>query len=103
MLNKRKLSVIAAAAVLLASGLCYLHIHGGSGQQHSVLTGTVSEEDLVKTGMKVKTGDVLVKIHSVSGGSVAAARADFAGTVREVLVRPGERITAGQTVVILSE
>ena len=48
-------------------------------------------------------GDILVKVKSIAGGSIAAARATTAGKVSQVLVKPGDKIEAQQVVAKVSE
>ena len=58
---------------------------------------------LVQEGTPVKQGDILVKVKSIAGGSIAAARATTAGKVSQVLVKPGDKIEAQQVVAKVSE
>lgn len=102
-MKTQRLIAFCMAAVLLAAGLVYLYGRAGTAEQKSVLRGTVCKEELARTGMKVQTGDVLVRVRSVAGGSIAAARADRDGIVRQVLVQPGDNILPEQAVVILED
>jgi len=88
------------AAVLLAAAICGLcsAVFAANGlPQKSTLDGTVVAESLARPGQKVREGEVLVKVKTIVG-SMAAARATVSGTVSSVLVKPGDRITSGQTV-----
>ncbi len=66
--------------------------------QTSTLSGVVSSNNLIKTGAIVKEGQVLVYIDSIAGPA-PAARATVDGMVSEVLVKAGDKIVHGQTVV----
>lgn len=66
--------------------------------QQSVLAGRVAPQNLVAVGAPVKEGTILVRVESITGAAVAA-RATRDGVVREVLVKPGDLIKAGQVVV----
>ena len=65
--------------------------------QQSVLAGRVAPQNLVAVGAPVKEGTILVRVESITGAAVAA-RATRDGVVREVLVKPGDLIKAGQVV-----
>ncbi len=101
MLKSKQLAALCIAAAVTAAGLLYFYNRSEAVEQKSVLKGVVCEEGLVQTGKKVQIGDVLVKVQSVAGGSIAAARASSDGTVSKVLVQPGDAVVPEQTVVIL--
>ncbi|HIU63765.1 MAG TPA: biotin attachment protein [Candidatus Avacidaminococcus intestinavium] len=65
--------------------------------QTSTLNGVVVAESLTKVGATVKEGQVLVMVQTFAGNA-PAARAGLDGTVTEVLVAPGNNVTAGQVV-----
>ena len=68
----------------------------------ATLAGTVLAERLVAVGEQVEDGQPLVYVRTALTGTVAvAARAPLDGTVREVLVQPGQLIERGQVVVRL--
>lgn len=90
-------------AVVLAAVTAAAVVSLQPDEQKSVLSGTVAEKNLVQPGDRVAAGDVLAEVHSVAGGSIAAARASRSGTVSKVFVRPGDKITAEQTIAELSE
>lgn len=69
-------------------------------EEKSVLAGTVSHEQLAVAGQTVKEGDILVRVDTITG-PVAAARATVDGTVKSVLVAPGDRVKPGDVVVKL--
>lgn len=55
-------------------------------------------DGLTAVGMQVSEGQVLVKVKTIAGPA-PAARANIAGKVTAVLVKPGDNISNGQTVV----
>jgi len=66
----------------------------------STLAGTVLADDLVEVGARVEDGQPLVYVRTaLTGTKAVAARAPRDGTVREVLVRPGQRVRQGDVVV----
>ena len=71
--------------------------------QRAAVSGIVVADGLVQEGTQVKQGDILVKVKSIAGGSIAAARATTAGKVSQVLVKPGDKIEAQQVVAKVSE
>lgn len=95
---KRKLIAMLLFACLAAGGV-HMALAGGADVR-SVLGGTVTWT--VPVGTHVEEGSELVRISTLTGSS-AAARANMAGTVREVLVRPGDVINKGSIVARISE
>lgn len=95
-----KLMLTVLLMLLGTATLAGVAMAGGIADQRSALNGTVLADQLAVVGQAVREGDVLVKVQTISGSSVAA-RASSDGTVRQVLVRPGERVSAGQVVVQL--
>ena len=71
--------------------------------QRAAVSGIVVADGLAQEGTQVKQGDILVKVKSIAGGSIAAARATTAGKVSQVLVKPGDKIEAQQVVAKVSE
>ena len=65
--------------------------------QHGVLSGRVVSQNLVAVGVFVKEGTVLANVESITG-TAPAARATRDGVVREVLVKPGDIVRAGQVI-----
>jgi len=55
-------------------------------------SGEVVAQGLVKVGMIVKKADPLIMVKKSEGKIVVAARADSAGRVVEVLVKPGDKL-----------
>lgn len=65
----------------------------------TTLAGIVLADDLVEVGDRVEDGQVLVYVQTrLTGLKSAAARARGAGTVREVLVKPGQTVEQGNVV-----
>lgn len=92
-------------AALVAAGLLSMYTVGRAAvtDQHAVVSGVVVAEGLVQQGTAVQKGDVLVKVRSLAGGSIAAARATTAGRVSLVLVKAGDKIAPQQVVAKISE
>lgn len=68
----------------------------------TTLAGIVMADDLVKVGDRIEDGQPLVYVQTALTGSKSiAARAPREGVVREVLVRPGQRVERGDVVVRL--
>ncbi len=96
---------ILLAAVLTVLGVFSMYTIGCAAvtDQHAIVSGEVVADGLLQEGAQVKQGDVLVKIKSLAGGSIAAARATTSGKVVQVLVKPGDKIVAQQVVAKISE
>lgn len=68
----------------------------------SSLAGVVLEDRLVAVGERVEHAQPLVYVRTPLIGTIGvAARAPRDGIIREVLVRPGQRIRHGEVVVRL--
>lgn len=68
----------------------------------SSLAGIVLADDLVEMGVRVEDAQPLVYVRTaLTGLKSVAARAPREGVVREVLVRPGQRVGRGDVVVRL--
>ena len=63
--------------------------------QLGVLSGRVVGGQLVSVGSFVKEGSILVTVESITGAT-PAVRANRDGIVRQVLVKPGDMVKAGQ-------
>lgn len=102
MLKTKKMLLVLALSAL---SLCSLYTVGCAAvtDQQAMVSGEVVSEGLVAEGAQVQQGDVLVKVKSLAGGSIAACRATTSGRVAQVLVKPGDKITAQQVVAKLSE
>lgn len=68
----------------------------------STLAGVVLADDLIEEGGSVADGQPLVYVRiPLTGTKAVAARAPRDGVVRQVLVRPGQRVEQGDVVVRL--
>lgn len=89
------LAAILAALPVLSSAQTWLNVK-------SSLAGRVLAEHLVKEGDQVDSGQPLVYVRTALTGTVSvAARAPHGGSVREVLVKPGQHVERGAVVVRL--
>lgn len=89
------LAAILAALPVLSSTQTWLNVK-------SSLAGRVLAEHLVKEGDQVDSGQPLVYVRTALTGTVSvAARAPHGGSVREVLVKPGQHVERGAVVVRL--
>lgn len=95
-INWQILAVLMALCIL--GGVYTLAFANNGVDQKTTLSGVVLADGLVSAGMQVSQGQVLVKVKTIAGPA-PAARANVSGKVTEVLVRPGESISNGQTVV----
>jgi len=91
-----KKTILLGVALLLVAGI-WVAAAGNWVDQNGVLAGKVIEKNLASVGATVKEGAVLVCVESITGSAVTA-RATRDGVVREVLVKPGDLIKAGQVV-----
>ena len=98
-MKKINWKVIAVLTVLCILGGAYtLAFADTSVDQKTTLNGVVLEDGLAAVGMQVSEGQVLVKLKTIAGPA-PAARVNIAGKVTAVLVKPGDNISNGQTVV----
>lgn len=98
-MKKINWKVIAVLTVLCILGGAYtLAFADNSVDQKTTLNGVVLADGLAAVGMQVSEGQVLVKVKTIAGPA-PAARANIAGKVTAVLVKPGDNISNGQTVV----
>ena len=93
----KKLIVILTIAAL---GIFTLAAVGCAAvtDQRAAVSGIVVADGLAQEGTQVKQGDILVKVKSIAGGSIAAARATTAGKVILGLFLPGDMSEAQQVV-----
>lgn len=85
--------VLAAATAAAAPTPALLEVK-------STLAGVVLVDDLVEEGARVDDAQPLVYVRTaLTGTRAVAARAPRDGVVREVLVRPGQRVEQGDVVV----
>lgn len=90
---KKKLLILFF--IVIMAGIYHMAQAQSVIEEKSALAGTVSWT--AQAGSMVKEGSDLVKIDTMTG-ETAASRASSDGTVREILVHPGEKITVGQIV-----
>jgi len=66
----------------------------------ATITGTVLAEGLVEVGAQVEEDQPLVYVRTgLTGRTDVAARSRWKGVVRDVLVRPGQRVELGDVLV----
>lgn len=95
-INWRIIAVLTALCVL--GGAYTLAFAVNAVDQKTTLSGVVLADGLATVGMQVSEGQVLVKVKTIAGPA-PAARTNVSGKVTAVLVKPGDNITNGQTVV----
>lgn len=101
-MKKMNWKIIAVLTVLCVLGGAYTMAFADTVvDQKTTLNGVVLADNLVTVGMDVSMGQVLVKVKTIAGAA-PAARANIAGKVTAVLVKPGDKISNGQTVVRVS-
>jgi biotin carboxyl carrier protein len=104
--------VVALVAILVSAAAVRLAVPGAVWSQagsppgwlsvKSSLAGMVLEDHLVKVGDQVEDAQPLVYVRTALTGAVGvAARAPRDGAVREVLVKPGQRVERGDVVIRL--
>ena len=84
----------------LAVGGVHFAVAGGMREVTSTLSGQVTWTAAV--GTHVDEGSEVIRISTLTG-SAAAARAAASGTVKEVLVHPGENVERGMLVARIAE
>jgi len=94
----RSKNVIVLALIIVMAVVAWAVAAGSLVDQKGVLAGRVSAERLTAAGQVVHEGDVLVVVDSIAGPA-PAVRANVDGTVREVLVKPGDMIRSGDVLV----
>ncbi len=92
-----KKTITALVAILLAATI-WVGSATNLVDQNSVLSGRVVAQNLITVGTPVKEGMVLANVESITGAA-PTARATRDGVVREVLVKPGDIVRAGQVIV----
>lgn len=93
-----KKSIIAITILLVIGVVAWSLAAGQTVDQHSVLSGNVLPNGLVVAGTMTREGDILVYVETITGPA-AAVRANVDGVVREVAVRPGDKVKTGDIVV----
>ena len=92
LIHKKTITILIA---LLLAATIWVGAATNLVDQHGVLSGRVVSQNLVGVGTFVKVGAVLFSVESITGAA-PAARATRDGMVREVLVKPGDIVRAGQ-------
>lgn len=95
---KRYLKGIVVLALMIIGATFWIVSASNAVDQKAVLAGRVLPMGMVAIGSVVREGTPLMYIDSISG-AMPAARAITDGTVREVLVKPGDMIRTGDVVV----
>lgn len=85
---------IALGVSFLLAAMIWVAAAANLVDQTGVLAGRVTAQNLVTVGTVVQEGAILVTVETITGPA-PAARANRAGVVREVLVKPGEVVRAG--------
>jgi biotin carboxyl carrier protein len=89
-----KKTILLITALLVLSVGVWVASAGAFVDQKVVLSGKVLADGMAAPGSRVREGDVLLTVESITG-PVPAARATTDGIVREVLVKPGDRVHSG--------
>lgn len=93
-----KKSIIAITLLLVIGVVAWSLAAGQTVEQRGVLSGSVLSRGLVAAGAVAREGDILVYVQTITGPA-AAVRANVDGTVREVLVKPGDKVKTGDVLV----
>ena len=94
LIHKKTITILIA---LLLAATIWVGAATNLVDQHGVLSGRVVSQNLVAVGVFVKEGTVLASVESITGAA-PVARATRDGVVREVLVKPGDIVRAGQVI-----
>lgn len=97
MVHKKSIMVITVLLVIVGA-VAWVLAAGQTVDQRGVLAGTVVANGLVAPGALAREGDILVYVNTLTGPAVAV-RANTDGTVREVLVKPGDKVKSGDVLV----
>lgn len=90
---------IAVVTLLLVIGVVTWVLAAGQPvDQRGVLAGNVLSNGLIAPGAMAREGDILVYVDTLIGPAVAV-RSNVDGIVREVLVKPGDKIKSGDVLV----
>jgi len=93
-----KKTIIAITVLLVIGVVAWSLAAGQTADQRGVLSGNVLSNGLVAAGAMAHEGDILVYVETITGPAVAV-RATVDGVVREVLVRPGDKVKTGDILV----
>lgn len=98
-MKKRNIIFILVIVIFM---VCAGSLAMGNAQveQKAVVGGTVSHT--ITAGSVVKSGDSLVEISTLTG-TTSASRATVDGTVKQILVKQGDEIKAGQVVAYIEQ
>jgi biotin carboxyl carrier protein len=93
-----KKSILIITLLLVVSAVAWSMAAGQMVDQRGVLSGHVLSNGLIAPGAMAREGDILVYVETLTGPAVAV-RANIDGVVREVLVKPGDKVKSGDTLV----
>lgn len=93
-----KKAIIAITVLLVIGVVAWSLAAGQTVEQRGVLSGNVLSNGLVAVGAAAREGDILVYVETITGPA-AAVRANVDGVVREVLVKPGDKVKSGDILV----
>lgn len=97
-----KIFLMVAVVLFLAVGVAMASVSIVTVNHQSVLSGTISSIGIVHEGQVVKEGQVLVNVQTLVG-TAPTSRAQLDGTVVKVLVVPGQKVSAGDIIVIIAK
>lgn len=98
-MKKRNIVFILSAVIFMVCAAA-LAMKNTQVEQKAVIGGNVSYT--VTVGSVVKSGDPLVEISTLTG-TTPAARATVDGTVKQILVKQGDTVKAGQIVAYIEQ
>ena len=90
----RKIYFGGAVLLLLAA---WLLLSPDMAEEKALLAGQASW--VIEKGAEVEPGSELVRVRTLTGGEIAAARAKDRGIVRETCVQAGDKLAKGTIVV----
>jgi multidrug efflux pump subunit AcrA (membrane-fusion protein) len=93
-----KRSIIIITVLLVIGAVAWALAAGQTVDQRGVLAGSVMANGLTTPGATAREGDILVYVQTITGPA-AAVRATVDGTVKEVLVKPGDKVKTGDILV----
>lgn len=91
-------SIIIITVLLVIGVVAWALAAGQTVDQRGVLAGNVIAKGLTVPGAMVREGDILVYVQTITGPA-PAVRATVDGRVKEVLVKPGDKVKTGDTLV----
>lgn len=97
--DNRRMRYAGAVLILLTAAVASAAPRVALLDVKSSLAGVVLADDLAEVGAQVGDGQPLVYVRTtLTGTKSVAARAPRDGIVREMLVRPGQRVERGDVV-----